>query len=97
MPPVTPEQTPAPTPPEQTTAQWVLAAAHPRFLLELAAGYPVVLKQFVQLCLLLTYPGWLFFLAMYLPVWVVGKILYGVLWVLFWPLRASQKRDEPAP
>ena len=32
----------------------------PRFLLSMAEGYPVVLKQFIQFCLIIIYPGWVF-------------------------------------
>lgn len=69
-----------------------LAAAHPRYLMSMAEGYPPVLKQFIQFCFVLIYPGWLFGL-------VVGGLLYAavyaVLWVVFWPVRAWMKKNRP--
>src|SRR3954468_1944872 len=32
----------------------------PRFVWSMAEGYPVVLKQFIQFCLILIYPAWVF-------------------------------------
>ena len=54
----------------------------PRFVLSQADGYPVVIKQFLQFCLILIYPAW-----------VVGMLVsaaayyavYSVLWVVFGP------------
>ena len=69
----------------------------PRFLWSMADGYPVVLKQFIQFCLILIYPGVdirrdlrrrdvhaLFYVT-----------VYPVLWLLFWPMRAYQKKHHP--
>ncbi len=65
---------------------------HPRFLLSLASGYPVGVKQFLWFCLILIYPAWLFAVlasaALYFTV-------YGTLWVLFWPVGAWMKRNRP--
>src|SRR5689334_20657548 len=51
------------------------------FVLSQAENYPAGVKQFLQFCLLLTYPAWvaaaLIGLAIYYPI-------YFVLWVLFW-------------
>jgi YggT family protein len=70
----------------------MLTMMDPRFLLALANGYPVGVKQFLWFCLILIYPGWLFAVlfsaALYFPV-------YGTLWVLFWPVRAWMKKNRP--
>jgi hypothetical protein len=62
------------------------------FVLSQAEGYPVVIKQFLQFCLLLIYPAWVFAVAVgaaiYYPV-------YFVLWVLFWPVRMMFKKANP--
>jgi hypothetical protein len=68
----------------------------PRFVVSMAEGYPMVLKQFIQFCLIIIYPAWVFTV-------LVGALLhlafyvtiYPVLWVLFWPVRASQKKNNP--
>jgi hypothetical protein len=81
---------------ETSKVKQYLKMASPRFLLSMADGYPVVLKQFIQFCLVIIYPGWLFFL-------VVGGALhalfyvtvYPVLWLLFWPMRQYQKKNHP--
>lgn len=77
---------------EPSTGQRMLAAMNPRFVLSLADGYPIGVKQFLQLCLILIYPAWLFGVlasaALYYTV-------YATLWVLFWPLRAWMKKNRP--
>ncbi len=59
-------------------------------------GYPVVLKQFIQFCLIIIYPAWVFTVlfgaAMHLLFYIT---IYPVLWVLFWPVRAYQKKHHP--
>lgn len=73
-----------------------LHAMSPSFVWSMAEGYPVVLKQFIQFCLIVIYPAWVFtvlvggllHLAFYVTV-------YPVLWLLFWPMRAHQKRHHP--
>ena len=47
---------------EAETSKWkqFTGAMNPRFVLSMADGYPVVLKQFIQFCLILIYPGWVF-------------------------------------
>jgi YggT family protein len=68
----------------------------PRYVWSMAEGYPVVVKQFLQFCLILIYPAWVFAI-------VVGAALHGlfyvtvypVLWLLFWPVRAYQKKNHP--
>src|SRR6476619_4343038 len=46
---------------ETSKVRRYLKTASPRFLWSMAEGYPIVLKQFIQFCLILIYPGWLFF------------------------------------
>jgi YggT family protein len=68
----------------------------PRLVWSMADGYPVVLKQFIQFCVILIYPAWavavlvggLFQLLFYVTV-------YPLLWLLFWPVRAHQKKHHP--
>jgi hypothetical protein len=72
----------------------------PRFVWSQAEGYPVVIKQFLQFCLILVYPAFvfaaLFMLALYYVVFLPGYyILLAVFWVLFWPLRMRQKKKNP--
>ncbi|HEX2284344.1 MAG TPA: hypothetical protein VHI10_05855 [Mycobacterium sp.] len=69
-------------------------------VLSQAEGYPVGIKQFLQFCLILIYPAWvfaaLFMLALYYTILLPGKyILLAVFWVLFWPLRMRQKKKNP--
>jgi hypothetical protein len=73
----------------------LVAAANPKVLLSQADGYPVGIKQFLWFCLILIYPAWLFFLIVALPVLAIGKVLYGIAWVIFWPMRAHQKKHHP--
>ena len=81
---------------ETSKVRQYLKAASPRFLWSMAEGYPVVLKQFIQFCLILIYPAWIFFLicaaALHLLFYVT---VYPVLWLLFWPMRAYQKKHHP--
>ncbi|MFL6060750.1 MAG: hypothetical protein ACJ72E_05935 [Marmoricola sp.] len=80
---------------EPTWARRLVAAANPKVLLSQAESYPVGIKQFLQFCLILIYPAWLFFLLIAWPVLAVFKILEGILWVLFWPVRAIHKKNNP--
>lgn len=83
---------------EAQTSKWkqFLHMMSPRLVWSMAEGYPVVVKQFVQFCLILIYPAWVFAvlvggifqLAFYVTV-------YPLLWLLFWPVRAHQKRHNP--
>ncbi|KAA0020021.1 hypothetical protein [Antrihabitans cavernicola] len=59
-----------------------------RHVLAQANGYPVVIKQFLQFCLILIYPAWVFAI-------VAGAVFYFVFWVLFWPVRAWMKTNKP--
>jgi YggT family protein len=73
------------------------AAAKPGFLLSQADGYPIGIKQFLQFSLILVYPAWLFGLIVLVPLsWAVYKVCYGVLWVVFWPLRLVVGRKDTA-
>jgi Flp pilus assembly protein TadB len=81
---------------ETSTVQKYLKAMSPRMVLSMADGYPVVLKQFIQFCLIIIYPAWvfgvLFSAAMHALFYVT---VYPVLWLLFWPMRAYQKKNNP--
>lgn len=71
------------------------AAIDPRFLLSQADGYPAGIKQFLQFCLVLIYPAWLLMVLLAWPVWLIGKLFEGILMVVFWPVRARHKRNNP--
>jgi YggT family protein len=77
---------------ETSTGKRILKSMSLPFVLSQADGYPVVLKQFIQFCLILIYPAWVFAV-------LVGGAIYGVfysvLWVLFWPVRAWMKKNRP--
>jgi hypothetical protein len=81
---------------ETSKVQQYLKAMSPRYVLSMAEGYPVVIKQFLQFCLIIVYPAWvfgvLFAAAMHLLFYVT---VYPVLWLLFWPVRAWQKENNP--
>ena len=81
---------------ETSRVHQYLRAMSPRFVWSMAEGYPVVLKQFIQFCLIIIYPAWVFTVlagaALHLLFYVT---IYPVLWLLFWPLRASQKKNHP--
>jgi hypothetical protein len=81
---------------ETSKVKQYLHAMSPRLVLSQANGYPVVVKQFLQFCLILIYPAWvagvLFAAAMHLLFYVT---IYPVLWLLFWPVRAWQKKNNP--
>ncbi|OKH85630.1 hypothetical protein EB75_19870 [Mycobacterium sp. ST-F2] len=81
-------------PEEQKTSagRGLLNSMHPKVFFSMADGYPVGVKQFLQFCLLLIYPGWLIAAPLCGAVYYAG---YGVLWVLFWPLRAWMKTNRP--
>lgn len=70
----------------------MLASMHPRFVWSMADGYPPVLKQFIQFCLVLVYPAWVVGVAVSAAMYGVG---YSVLWVVFWPVRAWMKHNRP--
>lgn len=73
-----------------------LHAMSPRFVWSMAEGYPVVLKQFIQFCLIIIYPAWVFaVLCGGLATLLFYVTVYPVLWVLFWPMRQSQEKNHP--
>ncbi len=82
-------------PPEEEVGEFrgYLRALHPRQMLAMGDGMPVVIKQLVQLLFLLCWPIYAF---AGLCVGVIYYwVLYPVLWVLFWPVRAWFKNKEP--
>jgi hypothetical protein len=85
---------------ETSVPKKMLKAMSLPLVLSQAEGYPVVIKQFLQLCLVLVYPAWVFAvlcgLAVYYVVLLPGYyVLLAVFWVLFWPLRMRQKKKNP--
>jgi YggT family protein len=81
---------------ETSVVKRYLKAASPRFLWSMAEGYPVVLKQFIQFCLILIYPGWVFFVIVAAALHALFYVtIYPVLWLLLWPVRAYQKKHHP--
>jgi len=81
---------------EESTGKQLLKAMSPRFVWSQAEGYPVVIKQFLQFCLILIYPAWVFgalFIAAMHGLFYIT--VYPVLWLLFWPVRAYQKKNHP--
>jgi hypothetical protein len=85
---------------ETSIVKKLLKVMSPRFVLSQADGYPVVIKQFLQFCLILVYPAFvfapLFALAVYYTILLPGYYaLLAVSWVLFWPLRMSQRKTNP--
>jgi hypothetical protein len=81
---------------ETSKVKRYLKAMSPRFLWSMAEGYPVVLKQFIQFCLILIYPAWVFFVIVAAALHALFYVtVYPVLWLLFWPVRAFQKKHHP--
>ncbi|WP_445168880.1 hypothetical protein ACTXG7_05885 [Mycolicibacterium sp. Dal123E01] len=89
---VNPDEQPPVKAPEASTGERFLSALSPRAVMSMADPYPVVLKQFVQFCLVIVYPGWVFGVlvcaAIYYPI-------YFVMWVLFAPVRLWMKKNRP--
>jgi hypothetical protein len=77
---------------ETSTGKRMLKSMSPRFVWSMADGYPVVLKQFIQFCLILIYPAWLFGV---LAGAVMYYSVYGVLWVVLSPIRLWMKKNRP--
>jgi hypothetical protein len=77
---------------QTSTGRRLLQSISPRFVLSQADGYPVVIKQFLQFCLILIYPAWVFGALFSAAVYYA---VYSVLWVLFWPVRAWMKKNRP--
>jgi hypothetical protein len=81
---------------ETSKVKQYLQAMSPRFVWSMAEGYPVVLKQFIQFCLILIYPAWVFAVLAGAVVHALFYVtIYPVLWLLFWPARAYQKKNNP--
>jgi hypothetical protein len=79
-----------------STARRLLSSMSPRFVLSQADGYPVVIKQFLQFCLILIYPAWVAgILASVVANLAFYVTVYPVLWVIFWPVRAWMKKNRP--
>ncbi|MCZ4500070.1 MAG: hypothetical protein JWQ74_2625 [Marmoricola sp.] len=79
----------------RTWTQFLVAALNPKLLLEQANGYPVGVKQFLQFCLIIVYPAWLVLILFAWVCWPVVKLLEGLLWLAFWPVRAIHKKNNP--
>lgn len=77
---------------ETSTGKRFLKSMSLPFVLSQADAYPVVIKQFLQFCLILIYPAWVF--AVVAGAAIYG-VFYGTLWVLFWPVRAVFKKTNP--
>src|SRR3954447_3047183 len=83
---------------EAETSKWkqFTHAMSPRFVWSMAEGYPVVLKQFIQFCLILIYPAWVFAVLCGAALHALFYVtVYPVLWLIFWPMRAHQKKHHP--
>jgi hypothetical protein len=85
---------------KQSNFRFLLNALHPKTVWAMSDGQPVVLKQFVQFCLIIVYPGWVLGILGCLLVYGVLYVLfyvtvYPVLWVVFWPMRAWMKKNRP--
>jgi hypothetical protein len=81
---------------ETSKVKQFLHAMSPSYVWSMAEGYPVVVKQFIQFCLILIYPGWVFaVLAGGLVTLLFYVTVYPILWLLFWPVRAYQKKNNP--
>jgi YggT family protein len=73
---------------ETSFGRMLLRSMSLRFVLSQADGYPIVIKQFLQFCLILIYPAWIFGV-------LAGGAAFYALWALFWPLRAWMKKNRP--
>jgi hypothetical protein len=81
---------------ETSTVKKYLKSMSPRFVLSMADGYPVVIKQFLQFCLIIIYPAWVFAILAGAAVHALFYVtIYPLLWLLFWPVRAYQKKHHP--
>jgi Flp pilus assembly protein TadB len=83
---------------EDETSKWkqFTHAMSPRLVWSMAEGYPVVLKQFIQFCLIVIYPAWVFAVLVGGLVTLLFYVtVYPLLWLLFWPVRAYQKAHHP--
>ncbi|KMO80939.1 hypothetical protein BST22_20185 [Mycolicibacterium chubuense] len=82
--------------PKRSTWRVLAGGLSPRSVWAMAGGYPVVLKQFIQFCLILVYPAWVVGVLAAMAVYGLFYVtVYPVLWVLFWPMRAWMKKNRP--
>jgi YggT family protein len=79
----------------RTWTQFLVAALNPKLVLQQADGYPVGVKQFLQFCLIIVYPAWLALVLFAWVLWPFFKLLEGLLWLAFWPVRAIHKKNNP--
>jgi YggT family protein len=77
---------------ERSTSRRLLRSMSLPFVLSQADRYPVVIKQFLQFCLILIYPAWVVGVVVSA---IIYYAVYSVLWVIFWPLRAWMKKNRP--
>jgi YggT family protein len=81
---------------ETSKSKQFARAMSPRFVWSMAEGYPVVLKQFIQFCLILVYPAWVFtVLCGGLVTLLFYVTVHPLSWLIFWPMRAHQKKHHP--
>jgi len=81
---------------QTSKVQMYLHAMSPKYVWSMAEGYPVVIKQFLQFCLILIYPAWVFGVLVTAAMHALFYVtVYPLLWLLFWPLRAYQKKHHP--
>ena len=89
---MTTEEPQVPAEPKVATGERLWKSLSPRAVMSMADGYPVVLKQFVQFCLVIVYPAWVVGILLSLAFYGVW---YSVLWVLFAPMRLWMKKNRP--
>lgn len=77
---------------QTSTGKRLPQSISPRFVWSMAEGYPVVIKQFLQFCLILIYPAWV---VGVLAAAAVYYTVYGVFWVLFAPIRLWMRKNRP--
>jgi hypothetical protein len=89
---MTSEEPQEPEEPTVSTGRRMVASMSPRAVWSMADGQPVVIKQFVQFCLILVYPAWIVGMLFAMAFYYAG---YAVLWVLFAPVRLWMKKNRP--
>ncbi|MCV7216724.1 hypothetical protein H7J51_15685 [Mycobacterium crocinum] len=89
---MTSEEPQEPEAPKVSTGRRLIASLSPRAVWSMADPYPVVLKQFVQFCLVIVYPAWVVGILVSVAFYFTG---YAVLWVLFAPIRLWMKKNRP--
>ncbi len=90
------EEAEPPAAAKPSTWRTLVNALSPKTVWAMADGYPVVLKQFIQFCLIIIYPGWVLGILGCLAVYGLFYVtVYPVLWVVFWPVRAWMKKNRP--